>query len=309
MKKLTLAACVAIAAAVFTSCGNGTPKASLKNDVDTLSYAIGMAQSDGVKNYLVEGLGIDSAYIDQFMKGVNEGATAGDDKAKAAYYAGIQIGQQIGTQMVKGLNYELFGNDSTQTVSLKNILAGFVAGATGKKQLMTIDVARATAEKKMHEIKSAEMEKQYGEYKRQNEKFLADNAKKEGVVTLPSGVQYKVITEGKGAIPTETATVKVNYEGKTIDGKVFDSNAKSGKPAEMRANQVIKGWTDALVHMPVGSKWEVYIPQALAYGERAQGEAIKPFSTLIFTIELVDATENNAPAVAAAPAPAKVRIK
>lgn len=307
MKKLTLAACVAIAAAVFTSCGNGTPKASLKNDVDTLSYAIGMAQSDGVKNYLVEGLGIDSAYIDQFMKGVNEGATAGDDKAKAAYYAGIQIGQQIGTQMVKGLNYELFGNDSTQTVSLKNILAGFVAGATGKKQLMTIDVARATAEKKMHEIKAAEMEKQYGEYKRQNEKFLADNAKKEGVVTLPSGVQYKVITEGKGAIPTETATVKVNYEGKTIDGKVFDSNAKSGKPAEMRANQVIKGWTDALVHMPVGSKWEVYIPQALAYGERAQGEAIKPFSTLIFTIELVDATENNAPAVAAAPAPAKAK--
>lgn len=307
MKKLTLAACVVIAAAVFTSCGNGTPKASLKNDVDTLSYAIGMAQSDGVKNYLVEGLGIDSAYIDQFMKGVNEGATAGDDKAKAAYYAGIQIGQQIGTQMVKGLNYELFGNDSTQTVSLKNILAGFVAGATGKKQLMTIDVARATAEKKMHEIKSAEMEKQYGEYKRQNEKFLADNAKKEGVVTLPSGVQYKVITEGKGAIPTETATVKVNYEGKTIDGKVFDSNAKSGKPAEMRANQVIKGWTDALVHMPVGSKWEVYIPQALAYGERAQGEAIKPFSTLIFTIELVDATENNAPAVAAAPAPAKAK--
>lgn len=307
MKKLTLAACVAIAAAVFTSCGNGTPKASLKNDVDTLSYAIGMAQSDGVKNYLVEGLGIDSAYIDQFMKGVNEGATAGDDKAKAAYYAGIQIGQQIGTQMVKGLNYELFGNDSTQTVSLKNILAGFVAGATGKKQLMTIDVARATAEKKMHEIKAAEMEKQYGEYKRQNEKFLADNAKKEGVVTLPSGVQYKVITEGKGAIPTETATVKVNYEGKTIDGKVFDSNAKSGKPAEMRANQVIKGWTDALVHMPVGSKWEVYIPQALAYGERAQGEAIKPFSTLIFTIELVEATENNAPAVAAAPAPAKAK--
>ena len=305
MKKLTLAACIAIAAAVFTSCGNGTPKASLKNDVDTLSYAIGMAQSDGVKNYLVEGLGIDSAYIDQFMKGVNEGATAGDDKAKAAYYAGIQIGQQIGTQMVKGLNYELFGNDSTQTVSLKNILAGFVAGATGKKQLMTIDVARATAEKKMHEIKAAEMEKQYGEYKRQNEKFLADNAKKEGVVTLPSGVQYKVITEGKGAIPTETATVKVNYEGKTIDGKVFDSNAKSGKPVEMRANQVIKGWTDALVHMPVGSKWEVYIPQALAYGERAQGEAIKPFSTLIFTIELVDATENNAPAVAAAPAKAK----
>ena len=172
---------------------------------------------------------------------------------------------------------------------------------------MTIDVARTTAETKLREIKAAEMEKQYGDYKKQNEKFLADNAKKEGVVTLPSGLQYKVITEGKGATPTETATVKVNYEGKTIDGKVFDSNAKSGKPVEMRANQVIKGWTEALTHMPVGSKWEVYIPQALAYGERAQGEAIKPFSTLIFTIELVEATENNTPAVAAAPAPAKAK--
>lgn len=310
MKKFTLVACIAIAA-VFTSCGNGTPKASLKNDVDTLSYAIGLAQSDGVKDYLVQRLGIDSAYVDQFIKGVNEGATAGDDKAKAAYYAGIQIGQQIGTQMVKGLNYELFGNDSTQTVSLKNILAGFVAGATGKKQIMTMEQARATAETKLREIKTAEMEKKYGEYKKQNEKFLADNAKKEGVVTLPSGVQYKVITEGNGAIPTETATVKVNYEGKTIDGKVFDSNAKSGKPVEMRANQVIKGWTEALVHMPVGSKWEVYIPQNLAYGERAQGESIKPFSALIFTIELVDATENNvpaaAPAITAAPAPAKAK--
>jgi FKBP-type peptidyl-prolyl cis-trans isomerase FklB len=286
MKKFTFAACIAIAAAVFTSCGNGTPKASLKNDVDTLSYAIGMAQSDGVKEYLVERLGIDSAYIDQFLKGVNEGASAGDDKAKAAYYAGIQIGQQIGTQMVKGLNYELFGNDSTQTVSLKNILAGFVAGATGKKQLMTIDVARTTAETKLREIKAAEMEKQYGDYKKQNEKFLADNAKKEGVVTLPSGVQYKVITEGKGAMPTETATVKVNYEGKTIDGKVFDSNAKSGKPVEMRANQVIKGWTEALTHMPVGSKWEVYIPQEEGYGSREAG-TIKPFSALVFEIELL----------------------
>ena len=296
MKKFTFAACIAIAAAVFTSCGNGTPSASLKNDVDTLSYALGMAQSDGLNDYLVQRLGIDSAYIDQFIKGVNEGATAGDDKAKAAYYAGIQIGQQIGGQMVKGLNYELFGNDSTQTVSLKNILAGFVAGATGKKQLMDLTQARTLAESKMKEIKTAAMEKQFGEYKKQNEKFLADNAKKEGVVVLPSGLQYKVITEGKGAVPTENATVEVNYEGKTIDGKVFDSNAKMGKPIEMRVNQVIKGWTEALTHMPVGSKWEIYVPQALAYGERAQGEQIKPFSTLVFTLELVNVKENAAPA-------------
>ena len=104
--------------------------------------------------------------------------------------------------------------------------------------------------------------------------------------TLPSGLQYKVITEGKGALPKDTSLVEVNYEGRTIDGKVFDSSYKRNQPAEMRTNQVIKGFTEALVHMPAGSVWEVYIPQNLAYGEREAGE-IKPFSTLIFKIELL----------------------
>lgn len=287
MKKFTLAACVAIAAAAFTSCGNGTPSANLKSDIDTLSYAMGMAQSDGLKEYLVQRAGIDTAYIDEFIKGFNEGATAGDDKKKAAYYTGIQVGQQIGGQMVQGLNYELFGADSTQTISLKNLLAGFVAGVTGKKQLMTLANARTLAETKMHSIKAEAMSKQYGDYKKKNEEFLAKNKKQQGVVTLPSGVQYKVLKGGTGAIPADTSTVMVHYEGKTIDGQVFDSSYKRGEPVTMRCNQVIKGWTDALTHMPEGSKWEVYIPQELAYGERAQGQSIKPFSTLIFTIELV----------------------
>jgi FKBP-type peptidyl-prolyl cis-trans isomerase FklB len=288
MKKFTFAACIAIAAAAFTSCGNGTPNANLKNDIDTLSYAMGMAQSDGLKEYLVERQGIDTAYIDEFIKGLNEGATAGDDKKKAAYYAGIQIGQQIGGQMVQGINYELFGADSTQTISLKNLLAGFVAGTTGKKQLMTIEKARMTVEQKMHEVKSKNMEKQYGEYKKQNEAFLAANKKKPGVVTLPSGVQYKVLKAGNGAVPADTSNVMIHYEGKTIDGKVFDSSYKRGEePVTMNCKQVIKGWAEALTHMPVGSKWEVYIPQELAYGERAMGQDIKPFSTLIFTIELI----------------------
>lgn len=288
MKKFSFAAIVAIAAAAFTSCGNGTPSASLNDDIDTLSYAVGMAQSDGLKEYLVQQVGVDTAYIDEFIKGLNEGATAGDDKKKAAYYAGIQIGQQIGGQMVKGLNYEVFGEDSTKTISMKNLLAGFVAGTTGKKQLMTLQQARETAEAKMSAIKRASMEKQYGDYKKQNEKFLADNAKKEGVTVLPSGVQYKVLTQGNGAVPSDTSRVKVQYEGKTIDGQVFDSSYSRGDGIEMRANQVIKGWTEALVHMPAGSKWEVYIPADLAYGERAQGQVIKPFSTLIFTIELLE---------------------
>lgn len=288
MKKFTFAALIAVAAAAFTSCGNGTPSANLKNDIDTLSYAVGMAQSDGLKEYLVERVGVDTAYIDEFIKGLNEGATAGDDKKKAAYYAGIQIGQQIGGQMVKGLNYEVFGEDSTKTISLKNLLAGFVAGTTGKKQLMTLQQARETAEAKMSDIKRANMEKQFGDYKKENEKFLAENAKKEGVTVLPSGVQYKVLTQGSGAVPADTSVVKVHYEGKTIDGQVFDSSYKRGDAVEMRANQVIKGWTEALVHMPAGSKWEVYIPADLAYGERAQGQLIKPFSTLVFTIELIE---------------------
>ena len=287
MKKFTIAALTCIAAAAFTSCGNGTPSASLKNDVDTLSYALGMSQSDGIKEYLSERLGIDTAYIDDFLKGVTEGATAGEDKKKAAYMAGLQIGTQFGTQMLKGANYELFGNDSTQTISLKNVIAGFADGVKGKGTLMTVDQARKTFEVKMQAIKNASMEKQYGEYKKANEKYLADNAKKPGVVTLPSGVQYKVITEGKGALAADTSMVKVHYEGKTIDGQVFDSSYKRGEPVDMRANQVIPGWKEVLTKMPVGSKWEVSIPADLAYGAEARGQIIKPFSTLVFTIELI----------------------
>ena len=132
------------------------------------------------------------------------------------------------------------------------------------------------------------MEKQFGDYKKQNEKFLADNAKKPGVVTLPSGVQYKVITEGKGATPADTSVVKVHYEGKTIDGNVFDSSEKNngGKPTEIMLNQVIPAWQQALTLMPEGSMWELYIPQNLAYGERQAGQ-IPPYSTLIFKVEVV----------------------
>ena len=288
MKKFTFAALAAVSAVMMYACGNGTPKANLKSDVDTVSYAIGMAQTQGLKDYLVGRLGVDTAYMDDFIKGLNEGANAGDDKKKAAYYAGIQIGQQISNQMVKGINHELFGDDSTKTISLKNFMAGFVAGTTGKGGLMTVDSAAQVAQEMMRAIKAKNLEKEFGGNKADGEKFLAENAKKEGVKVLPSGVQYKVIKEGTGAMPKDTSLVKVHYEGKTIDGKVFDSSYKRNEPADFRANQVIKGWTDALVHMPAGSIWEVYIPQELAYGERQQGTDIKPFSTLIFKIELLE---------------------
>ena len=286
MKKLSIVAVMAIAAAAFTSCGNSTPKADLKNDVDSMSYAIGMAQTQGLKEYLVGRLGVDTTYMDEFIKGLNEGANAGDDKKKAAYYAGIQIGQQISQQMIKGVNHEVFGADSTKSISLKNFMAGFISGTTGKKGLMTAAQANTIAQFKMQQIRAKNMMKQYGVNKTAGDKFLAANAKKAGVKTLPGGVQYRVIKEGTGDIPKDTSMVKCNYEGRTIDGKVFDSSYKRNQPIALRANQVIKGWTEALTHMPVGSVWEVYIPQDKAYGEREQG-GIKPFSTLIFKIELL----------------------
>ena len=286
MKKLTFMAASAIAAMSIMSCGNSTPKANLKSDVDSMSYAIGMAQTQGLKEYLVGRMGVDTTYMKEFIKGLNEGANAGDDKKKAAYYAGIQIGQQISNQMVMGINHEVFGDDSTKTISLKNFMAGFVSGVTGKKGIMTVQEAGMMAQTKMQQLKAKTMEAKYGDNKKKGEEFMAANKSKEGIKTLPSGVQYKVIKEGNGPIPADTSMVSCNYEGRTIDGKVFDSSYKRNQPLKLRCNQTIKGWTDAMVHMPVGSVWEVYIPQELAYGEREQGD-IKPFSVLIFKIELL----------------------
>ena len=287
MKKLMFVAVVAILVAGFTACGNSTPRASLKNDVDTMSYAIGLSQSQGLKEYLVGSMGVDTAYMAEFIKGLNEGVNAGENKKKAAYFAGIQIGQQISNRMMKGINHELFGEDSTKTISLKNFMAGFIGGVTGKKGLMTMDEAQETAQRKMQEVKAREMEKQFGANKEAGEKFLAANAKKEGVKTLPSGLQYKVLKEGTGAIPSDTSLVKVHYEGRLVNDTIFDSSYKRGEPTTFRCNQVIKGWTEALCHMPAGSVWEIYIPQELAYGERQQSK-IDPFSALIFKIELLE---------------------
>ena len=289
MRKLIIGAFMALAAATFVGCGNSTPKANLKTDIDTMSYALGLSQTQGLRDYIVMRLGVDTAYIDEFIRGLNDGVNAGDDKKKTAYYAGIQIGQQVGGMMIKGINHEVFGEDSTKTISMKNYMAAFITGVKGEEGLMTLDQAAYTAQRLMQEIKAKSMEEQYGDNKKAGEKFLAENKKKAGVVTLPSGVQYKVIKEGKGEMPKDTSLVEVNYEGRTLEGKVFDSSYKRKETAKMRANQVIKGWSEALTHMPEGSVWEVYIPQELAYGPRQQGADIKPFSVLIFKIELIKA--------------------
>ena len=284
MKKVSIFMAIA-AAASLASCTAQAPKANLKTDIDSLSYSIGMAQTQGLKGYLTGRLDVDTAYMAEFIKGLNEGANK-TSKKDIAYMAGLQIGQQISNQMMKGINQELFAGDSTKTISKDNFLAGFIAGTLEKGGVMTMEAAQEYTRTAMETIKAKAMEEKYADNKAAGEKFLAENKTKDGVKTTASGLQYKVITEGKGEIPADTCKVKVNYKGTLIDGTEFDSSYKRNEPATFRANQVIKGWTEALTMMPVGSKWELYIPQELAYGSRESGQ-IKPFSTLIFEVELV----------------------
>jgi FKBP-type peptidyl-prolyl cis-trans isomerase FklB len=146
------------------------------------------------------------------------------------------------------------------------------------------DKASATIQKFFGEIQKAEGEKN----QKAGEDFLAANKNKPGVVTLPDGLQYEIIKAGTGPKPKAEDEVKCHYHGTTIDGKVFDSSVERGEPANFPVNRVIPGWTEALQLMPVGSKWKLYIPAALAYGERGAGADIKPNSTLIFEVELLE---------------------
>lgn len=287
MKKLSILMTLAIAIFIGSSCTAQAPKANLKNEVDSLSYAIGLTQTQGLKPHLTMRMNVDTTYMNDFIKGFTEGANIDkDNKKKAAYLAGLQIGQQVGTGMMDNVNQQfmnLFNNDSTKQVDKANLLAGFIGGINEKGSKMTIEEAQKYVQTTMENIRNAKAEKS----KIAGTQFLEENKAKEGVVVLPSGLQYKVIVAGKGAIPTASDIVRVNYVGTLVDGTEFDSSIKRGQPAEFGVTQVIKGWTEALQLMPVGSKWELYIPQELAYGEADQG-VIPPLSTLIFEIELLD---------------------
>ena len=251
MKKVTFIMALAVGAGL-ASCTAQSPKANLKTDVDSLSYAIGMARTEGLTQYLMQ-QGVDTTQMAEFIKGFNEGA-AKTSKKDVAYMTGMQIGQMVGKQWVEGFNQQIFGGDSTQTISRENLLAGFIAGITDKSNVMTKEAATAYMRDGMEAIKEKALAVKYADNKAAGEKYLAENKGKEGVVTTPSGLQYKIITKGTGAIPADTSKVKVNYKGTLIDGTEFDSSYKRNEPATFRANQVIKGWTEALTMMPVGSK-------------------------------------------------------
>ena len=283
MKKVTLLAAI-VATVSFASCTAQSPKPELKTDVDSLCYSIGMAQTQGLKEYLVGRLEVDTAYMDEFVKGVMDGSKK-TSKKEAAYMAGLQIGNQVSNQMVKGITKEVFGGDSTK-FNKNDFLAGFIAGTLNKGGKMTMQAAQAYVQTKMESIKSQAMEKTYGANKKAGEAFLAANKTKPGVITTASGLQYKIEKKGTGPLPTDASKVKINYRGTTIDGKEFDSSYKRKEPATLVVGQNIKGFAEALKLMPVGSKFILYVPQNLAYGTQEAGQ-IKPFSTLIFEVELL----------------------
>jgi len=195
---------------------------------------------------------------------------------KVSYCLGAQIAQNLREDGIE-INADILAR------AMKDVF-------TGGKLLMT----DAEMQKTMVDFSNELREKQkqaraaIGEKnKKDGEAFLAENKKKEGVVTLPSGLQYKIIKAGTGKKPTASDSVECNYRGTLIDGKEFDSSARHGGPATFRVNGVIRGWTEALQLMPVGSKWQLFIPSDLAYGEAGNGPDIGPNATLIFEVELL----------------------
>ncbi|MDR1098736.1 MAG: FKBP-type peptidyl-prolyl cis-trans isomerase [Tannerella sp.] len=284
MKKLSILTVIVVMFGL-SSCSSFSSRTELKTEVDTMSYFFGMSRAEGIMNYLTAQAGIDTAYMDDFYKGFREGSKNYGPK-EVARLEGIRIAHLINNQWIENVNRDLFMDDSSRSINRKAVLAGFYQGVKNPDE-MKIMHAQTYSQSKMEEIREAFKKEKYADAIVANEKFLADNKSREGVKTTASGLQYRIITEGRGETPDEKSKVKVNYRGTLIDGTEFDSSYKNSAPATFRVNQVIRGWTEAMKMMPAGSKWELYIPQELAYGSRAQNN-IPPYSTLIFEVELVE---------------------
>jgi len=201
-------------------------------------------------------------------------------KQKFSYALGMNIGSGLGTNLKK----------QSIEVDWSLVAQGLKDAAAGTKTRLTEDEAKAVLAEVQTEVRKQQTEKAKeaaDKNKTEGDAFLAANKTKEGVVTLPSGLQYKILKAGTGPKPTATDTVVCNYRGTLINGTEFDSSYKRGQPATFPVNGVIKGWTEALQLMPVGSKWQLFIPSSLAYQERGAGADIGPNATLIFDVELL----------------------
>jgi len=256
----------------------------LQSGSDSLSYTGGMMLTNGLVPFLVQ-QGVDTAYMADFVQGFKEMISYGKDPRKSAYTMGMDIAKQVMNRMLPEMTKSF--TDSPDSIVSSVFYRGFTDALQKDTTVFTPEAAESFFRQRQEVDMAAKQEKLYGPNREAGKQFLAENAKKDSVITLPSGLQYKVLVKSDGEVPQADDTVKVHYEGRLIDGTVFDSSYKRGEPSEFKPTQVIKGWTEALTKMPVGSKWQLYIPCELAYGDRDQGQ-IKPYSTLIFDVELIE---------------------
>lgn len=254
----------------------------LANSSDSLSYVAGMTITEGLLPFLQNQMHVDTAYLADFVRGFQEALAASENPREVARMAGIQIADQMLQRMLPSMKNQFTNTPDSIVEPL--FFRGFADAVLSDTTVTTVKAAAELFRLKEQENKEAKV----AQLTAAGRQFLAENAKNEGVITTESGLQYKILVKGEGEVPQRTDVVKVHYEGRLIDGTVFDASSKHGtEPATFRADQVIRGWTEALTMMPVGSKWQLYIPQELAYGEREMGQ-IPPYSVLVFDVELVD---------------------
>ena len=239
------------------------------------SYAAGVAQSASLAQFLAQRSGVDSAHIKDFVEGLSKEVSADEAAKLRALLASIDIKKQM-PQIVQSMNQQATGKGDTTYVDAATFLKGLTEGLL-KTNTLSADSAT--------KIEQQQYDYYTQQLKTRNADFLKNYAKQKGVKSTASGLLYKVIKEGDGAMPTDTSEVEVHYEGKLVDGTVFDSSYKRGETATFAVNQVIKGWSEAVKLMKVGAEYEVCLPYEIAYGERGT-RGIPPYSTLIFKIEL-----------------------
>lgn len=289
MKSLKLGA-VALAATVgLSACSTGVPagQAKMDNKLDSISYAIGMTQFPAqMKSGIEQQLGED--VMADVIKGVKDGYKSTSKKEKA-YALGVNIGQAI-DDIAKGVNQNVFGDEEANKINKANILAALLDALQGNEPKIE-DIQSILTEENFNTLKEEYSETAYADLKKENEDFLAENAKKEGVVVTESGLQYKIIESGDGEAIQADHKIKLSYEGKLIDGTVFDSNEEVEFPG---TKGLVAGFTEALELMKVGDKWEIFIPQELGYGTNPHpASEIKPYSALIFTVEILGVESND----------------